>query len=402
MAGFIRLRKERWEKDPDNAKRRVANHSWEVCINLDRDPVDGRRRQEWVTVRGSKRDAEAKLAELLHKRNTGADLDPRKVTVRDFLRQWLRDYAEVNVSPSTYERYEEMVEHHLIPALGSIRLRALRPGHIQKAYAEFASAGGRRRKGEALSARTVKHVHAVLRLALRWAVRWQYLANNPSDAAAPPRAARKEMRALNQDEAARLLDAAAGSRFFPVFFLLLQTGVRIGEALALRWQDVELDRGTIQIVRTHRFYGGKGIVAGQPKTPRSRRLIALSPETVRVLAEHRRAQLEERLGLGPAYRDNGLVFADDIGEPLYDSTVRRAFYAIVERAGLERELRIHDLRHTAATLMLANGVHVKVVSERLGHADIAFTLKTYGHVLPGMDEAAAAMMDRILVRERSS
>ena len=401
MAGFIRLRTERWEKDPDNPKRRVPNHSWEVCVNLDRDPVDGRRRQEWVTVRGSKREAEAKLAELLHKRNTGVDLDPRKMTVRDYLRQWLRDYAEVNVSASTYERYEEMVEHHLIPALGAYRLRALRPAHIQKAYAQFTSAGGRRSKGEALSARTVKHVHAVLRQALNWAIRWQMLANNPSDAAAPPRAEHREMRALDQDEAARFLEAAGDSPYYPIYFMLLQTGVRIGEALALRWQDVDLGRATVRIVRTHRFYGGRGIVAGPPKTPRSQRLIKLSPETVRTLSEHRRLQLERRLSLGPAYRDEDLIFGDDIGAPLYDSTVRRAFYAIVQRAGLPRDLRIHDLRHTAATLMLANGVHVKVVSERLGHADIAFTLKTYGHVLPGMDESAAAMMDRILVGARS-
>ena len=396
MAGFIRLRKERWNKDPDNPKRRAPNHSWEVC--LDRDPINGRRRQEWITVRGSRRDAEAKLTELLHKRNTGTEVDPRRITVKDYLRRWLRDYAEVNVSPSTYERYEEMIEHHVIPALGAYRLRALRPAHIQKAYQDFESAGGRRRKGEPLQARTVKHIHAVFRQALRFAVQWQLLANNPSDAAAPPRAERKEMRALNQEEAGRFLEEAGESPYYPVFFVLLQTGVRIGEALAFRWQDIDLGRATASIVRTHRFFGGQGIVAGPPKTPRSRRLISLSPETVRVLAEHRRIQLEHRLGLGPAYRDNDLVFADDIGGPLYDSTVRRAFYAIVRRAGLPRDLRIHDLRHTAATLMLANGVHVKVVSERLGHADIAFTLKTYGHVLPGMDESAAAMMDRILAR----
>src|SRR5438132_6877461 len=242
MAGFIRLRKERWEKDPGNPKRRIADHSWEIC--RDRDAVNGRRRQEWVTIRGSRREAEAKLTELLHRRNTGTETDPNRMTLTNYLRYWLRTYAEPNVAPSTFERYEEMVEHHLIPALGGYRLRALRPTHLQKAYRDFESAGGRLRKGAPLSARTVKHVHAVLRLALRYAVQWQLLANNPSDGAAPPRAERKEMRALDQDEAGRLLGAASESPYYPVFFVLLQTGARIGEALAFRWQDVDLGRAT--------------------------------------------------------------------------------------------------------------------------------------------------------------
>ena len=163
----------------------------------------------------------------------------------------------------------------------------------------------------------------------------------------------------------------------------------------MRWQDVELDRGTMQITRTARFFKGQGIVYGQPKSHRSRRRVALSPEQVAVLRECRRRQLEDRLRAGPAYRPGDLVFADGIGRPIYDSSVRRAFYGFVAAAGLEH-LRLHDLRHTAATLMLLADVNPKVVSERLGHATVAITLDLYSHVTPTMQAEAAAKMDGLL------
>ena len=207
---------------------------------------------------------------------------------------------------------------------------------------------------------------------------------------------------LGRDPAAqRLLEAAGTTRQYPLIYLALATGARLGEMLALRWADVDLERGVMEITRTARFFSGEGVTFGQPKSHRSRRPIALSPETLAVLKEHRREQIEERLRVGPGYEDGDLVFADAAGRAVYDSTVRRAFYAIVRAAGLDH-LRIHDLRHTAATLMLRAGVNPKVVSERLGHATVSITLDTYSHVLPDLQREAAAALDAILVGNRSA
>jgi integrase len=184
------------------------------------------------------------------------------------------------------------------------------------------------------------------------------------------------MRVLDAEEAGLLLEAAAETPFYALIYLALATGARIGELLALRWRDIDLDRASLHVSRTARRVTGKGIAYSEPKTHRSRRPVALSPETVQVLREHRRAQAERRLELGPVYADNGLVFASPTGHPLDDSNLRRAFGRIVAEAGLPR-LRFHDLRHTAATLMLQAGVHPKVVSERLGHATVGITLDTY-------------------------
>lgn len=373
--------------------RRRGRGSWEVTVDLGRDPATGRRRRRFLSTRGTKRDAERALAEALHQRDTGIDISPGKITVGDYLRRWLRDYAEGAVAASTLARYTGIVEQHLIPALGWLKLAELRPAHIQAAYATFTR---RDRRGVKLSAKTVFEHHAVLREALNWAVRWQLLARNPVDAASPPRPERPEMRVLSVEEAQRLLEAAAATRHYTLLYLALATGARLGELLALRWQEVDLEQGMMQITRTARFFSGRGIVFSHPKTHRSRRPIAPSSETVRVLSGHRHRQLEERLRVGPAYRDDGLVLADPRGRPIFDSTVRRAFYSLTRRAGIGH-VRIHDLRHTAATLMLRVGVNPKVVSERLGHATVSITLDTYSHVLPDLQREAAAALDEILV-----
>jgi integrase len=378
--------------------RRRGKGSWEVTVDLGRDPATGRRRRRFFTVRGKREGAERALTADLRERDLGNDLDPGRVTVDECLRRWLRDYAAQNVAASTLQRYKGIVEQHLVPGLGSLRLRDLRPAHIQAAYAAFARRDGR---GPRLSAKTIFEHHAVLREALNWAVRLQLLGRNPAQAVSPPRPQRPEMRVLSPADAQRLLEVSRPTRYYSLIYLALATGARLGELLAVRWQEVDLERGVVEITRTARFFSGQGVTFGQPKTHRSRRPIALSPETLAVLREHRQVQLEERLQVGPGYRDGDLVFADAVGRALYDSTVRRAFYAIVQEAGLAH-LRIHDLRHTAATLMLRAGVNPKVVSERLGHATVSVTLDTYSHVLPDLQREAAAALDAILVGNRSA
>ena len=376
--------------------RRRGKGSWQVTVDLGKDPMTGRRRRRFLPVRGTKRDADRALAEALHQRDTGIDVSPGKLTVGDYLRRWLRDYAAQSVAASTLERYLSIVEHHLIPLLGSLRLRDLRPAHIQAAYGRARAPGGRADgAASGLSPRTVLKHHRLLHEALSHAVEWQLLALNPAASVKAPRPGRPEMRVLDAEEAGRLLEAAAETPFYALAYLALATGARMGELLALRWRDADLDRGSLQVTRTARRVTGKGIAYSEPKTHRSRRPVALSSETVQVLREHRIAQAERRLELGPAYADNDLVFTGPTGHPLDDSNLRRAFRRTLADAGLPR-LRFHDLRHSAATLMLRAGVHPKVVSERLGHATVGITLDTYSHVLPDLQRDAAEALDAVL------
>ncbi len=248
-----------------------------------------------------------------------------------------------------------------------------------------------------LSARTVLHHHRVLYEALRHAVQWQLLSRNPADGVKPPRPGRHEIRVITAEEAGRLMAAASDATLHMLVYLALTTGARQGELLALRWQDVDLERGVLHVVRTARRLPGRGTTYGAPKSHRSERPVALAPETLRLLHEHRRKQVEERLRVGPDYEDGDLVFATATGTPVDDSNLRRWFQRVLKEAGL-KPMRFHDLRHTAATLMLRADIHPKVVSERLGHATVSFTLDTYSHVLPDMQRDAAVALDRMLQR----
>jgi integrase len=376
--------------------RERGKKSWEITVGQGHDPSTGRRWRRCFTVHGNRRDAAQALANALHERDTGTDLSPGRLTVGDCLRRWLRDYAAHNVAPSTLARYTGIIESHLIPALGSLRLRELRPAHLQAAYAGFLAPGGRKdkRKG-GLSPRSVLHHHRVLKEALAQAIGWQLLSHNPADAVKPPRPARPEMRVLNPEEVSWLLEAAAGTALYALLYLALHTGLRQGELLGLRWQDIDLDRGTLHVQRTAQRLPGQGVTYRPPKSHRSSRPVSLSPEVVALLREHRRLQVEHKLRVGPAYRGLGLVFASPLGGPMDAGNLRRAFARLLHRAALPR-IRFHDLRHTAATLMLTAGVHPKVVSERLGHATVALTLDTYSHVLPDLQRDAAEALDRVL------
>ena len=373
--------------------RKRGKSSWEVVINLGRDAFTGKRRQFFKTVRGTKRDAEALLVQLLHQRDTGIDAPPGKATLGQFLDRWLQDYARPNLAPKTYRRYEQLVRVHLAPAIGAIPLTKLRPAHIQACY-------GRVREG-GRSARTALHCHRVLKEALGHALRMQLISRNPAEAVKPPRPERYEIPSLGPDELARLLDAADATPYGALVHTAVMTGLRLGELLGLRWQDVDLEAGLLGVRQTCQWLPRRGFIFQQPKTARSRRAVALSPETVRRLCQHRQRQLEERLALGPAYRDQGLVFVNAIGAPLHPNTLRDAWLRIVKAASLGG-IRFHDLRHAHASLLLQQGVHPKIVSERLGHSGVGITLDTYSHVLPGLQAQAAAGLDRLLPRSSDS
>lgn len=369
--------------------RKRGKRSWAIVLDLGR-TAEGRRRQRWHTVTGTKRDAERELGRLLHEFNTGAYVEPVRMLLSDYLERWLSDCASHAVSAKTLERYTEIVRNHLTPSLGQHPLQKLQPLHIQGSYSEALKRGRLNGRG-GLSPRTVLHHHRVLHSALKQAVRWQLLVRNPADAVEPPRPQHKEMRALGEEETIRLLEAARNSRLYSPAFVAVTTGLRRGELLALKWDKVDLNRRLLSVQLTLEQTRG-GLNFKQPKTPRSRRMIDLPALTVEELKRHRKDQARHRLMLGPAYEDHGLVFPAPDGRPWAPDRFSSTFSALTRRSGFEG-FRFHDLRHSHATQLLKQSIHPKVVSERLGHATIAITLDTYSHVLPGLQKDAAEKID---------
>ena len=292
-----------------------------------------------------------------------------------------------------------IVTQHLIPALGAYSLTKLKPLHIQEYYARAMQTGRLDGKEGGLSPQTVLHHHRILKEALSQAVRWQIIAHNPADAVEPPRVGRKEMKVLTPGQIDRLLEAARGSRLYIAIVLAVATGMRRGEILGLRWQDVDLSAGTVSVCRTLEITKGR-VAFKEPKSTKSRRVISLPAFAVDALRRHKVEQAEHRLRAGPAYEDQGLVCATERGTPMIHN-FERDYLALLDKANLPR-VRFHDLRHSHATLLLVQNVHPKIVSERLGHSAIGVTLDVYSHVLPAMQQEAAAKLDTLLQSARKT
>ncbi len=366
--------------------------TYSIKISLGKGPATGKYKSQWFTVKGSKKDAEKRLSELLHQIDTGAYMKPGKTTVADYLDRWLADYAKPNLSPRSYERYAGIIRQHVIPDLGSIQLSQLRAEHLQKHYSTRLNSG--------LSARTVRYHHALIHIALQTAVRWRLVGRNVADAVEPPKFKRPEMQTWNEDEVNCFLEATKGTQYYALFYTALFTGMRRSELLALRWQDIDFIYGQIYVTRSLHHLKDGSYVFTQPKSERSRRTIALPPSAFLVLSEYRKEKDTDALLLDKPITDADLVFSN-LGKPLRPNTVTYAWARIAARAGV-KVIRLHDARHTHASLMLKQGIHPKVVQERLGHASIQMTLDTYSHVAPGIQEAAAQSFDKLLSKSISS
>ena len=350
---------------------------------------DGRRK----THAGKRReDVIAWLDKKRRDRHDGLPLVDEKLTLGKFLTDWL-EAVRPSLRPESRRRYEDACRLHITPSLGKVPLAKLKPERVQALYSQLLAKG--------LSGTSVQLIHGVLHRALRQAVRWKKVQTNvcDKDSVDAPRRTTPEMHALSPEEARRLLDAAQGHRLEAFFTLAITSGLRLGELQALRWADLDLDGARLRVQRTLAGMVDGHPVFAEPKTPKSRREVHLSALAVASLRRHRVAQAEARLR-SPFWENLDLVFTTDTGRPLDGNNVRaRDFAPLLEKAGLP-PMRIHDLRHTAATLLMAEGVPVKVASEMLGHADVTTTLRIYSHVLPGMGEAAADAMDRVFAQQR--
>lgn len=368
-----------------------GKNSYSIVVSMGKDATTGKYKYQWVSVKGTKKEAEKHLSELLHQLDTGTFMKPGKTTLAEYLERWLKDYAWPNLAPRTAEGYESIIHRHLIPSLGSMTLTLLKPEHLQRYYSEKLTGGRCDGKG-ALNPTTVSHHHTCLHRALKMALKWGLINRNPADAVTPPRPQRAEIHTMNEDDITKFFEAAKATPYYVLFYEALFTGMRRSELLALRWCDVDLLLCQVYVTRSlHHLRTGE-IVFRAPKTAKGRRMVSLSPSAALLLQEHWDKQEAQRAMLGIPLKDDDLIFSDLAGKPLLPDTVSHVWVKLVKRAGLEG-IRFHDARHTHASLMLKQGAHPKVVQERLGHATISTTLDLYSHVAPGLQETAAARFD---------
>jgi integrase len=356
------------------------------------DPETGEVKRRQRQRRGFTREKDAKraLREALTAVDERRHVDHRDDTLGAYLLAWLDG---LTVRETTAASYEQQIRLRIIPYLGGLRLQEVTTEDLDKLYRRLERTGST--KGGPLAPKSVRKVHEVLSRSLGDAVKRGYVVRSVAADATPPRPRRRELTVWSAEQLRAFLAHVAGDRLYALWLLLATTGLRRGEALGLRWEDVDLDGGTIFVHRQRTIAKGR-VVVHEVKTGHSRRRIALDPETVAALRRHRVRQLEERLAANVAWQDTGAVFVQLDGRELHPKVVSNWFTAHVKASGLPT-IRPHDVRHSYATIALTGGVPITVVSRRLGHASVSITLDVYSHVLPTDDTEAAAKVAELIL-----
>jgi integrase len=368
--------------------RQRSKGTWQLRYDA---PSDGTGKRRFVseTVRGNKKDAERVLRERLAAIENGGFIARDKETVSEYLHRWLDTYVATNTFLRTQQGYRGYFRRYVEPKVGKIPLQSLTARHVQGIYADML--------GQGLSNTTVVQLHRILKEALSHAVKWGTLTRNVADATAPPRIERKEMPMWDIETINHFLSMVRASRFGDLYYFAVLTGLRRAEMCGLRWESVDLSGSKLSVVNTLQRITGHGMVDGQPKTPKSRRSMALSPESVGLLHDVRRQQVEQQLEAGDLWQGSGYVFTQITGKPVAPDMISKDFCKIVRKSGLPH-LTLHGLRHAFATISLTAGVDLKTTSEMLGHSSIAITADIYAHVLPQVQQAAAAAVGQLLKR----
>ena len=302
------------------------------------------------------------------------------------MNEWLITIKST-IRPKTHEQYTQIVQQHILPYLGEIKLKDLRPDNIQSLYNKKLKDGA--------SERTVILIHSVLHRSLNLAVKWELLGRNPADAVTRPRIRRREMKTLDDTQVRSLIMVSKGTKYETLFWLAVNTGLREGELIGLKWSDLDWKTQKLQIQRQVQRTKDQGLMFCEPKSASGRRVVFLGKTTIEMLRKHFELQQIERQFAGAKWKENDLVFPTSVGTPMEPSNLLKHFKDYLKLANLP-DIRFHDLRHTAASLMLLKGIHPKVVQERLGHSDIGITLNLYSHVLPGMQEDASEKLDELM------
>ena len=359
--------------------------SWSIVLDLPRE--NGKRRQHWVSVKGTKRDAEVKLTELLTQADGGLPFDRSTLTVKNYMETWLQDVVAVRNRLSTQRLYSTIVRNWIIPHLGHMVLTKVQPGNVESMEAAILAAGR--------SVRTAHHVHVMLSKALADAMRKGLLVRNVCQAVMPPHPGRYEVDLPEAGVIVALLKEADKTIYGTAFRFMAYTGIRRGEAAALRWSDVDTDNGVVSISETAQRVKGIGIVFQSTKSAAGRRGIAIGEATLAMLREHRGRQILHEVEMEGAYEDHGLVFPNQYGMPIDPSVLTHNFAKLARRTGYSH-LRLHDLRHAHAAGLIRVNTHPLVVAQRLGHSDPGFTMRVYGHVAEGLQRDAAREVEDMM------
>ena len=371
------MAKKRGQNEGTIYKRK--DRTWSAQVS-----IQGRRLSKYTKTQT---EARTWLRTTLNQVDNGITFLGAQMELGKYLEQWLVT-VKTSVRPRTYDQYRQIATGHITPVVGRIKLKDLRPDHIQSLYNNKLKSG--------ISTRTVRMIHAVLHIALNQALKLGLIGRNPSDAVIKPKLIKKEMKTLTDIQVQTLLLAARGTRLEVLYQLAVTTGLREGELLGLKWADLDWVTRHVKIQRQLQWLSGQGLVFSEPKSASGRRVIVLGTTTIEKLREHFQRQQWERLAAGDRWVENDLFFPTTLGTPSNWRSLVRSFKKLLQTSGLPN-IRFHDLRHTAATLMLQQGIHPKVVQERLGHSQISLTLNTYSHVLPNMQEDAAEKIDQLII-----
>ena len=367
------------------------NGRYSIVLDLGWDPTNGKRTRKWESGFRTKREAEKRLAELIHQIESGINVQLSRDDFGEFLTEWLESYVATRVRATTLEGYRQRSKQ-IINSIGTIPLADLRPNHLANYYND---------KSDSLSPGTIIKHHNLIRNCLSHAVKWNLIIRNVAEAVQPPRARKKEMRALSVPEIHTLLSACPQGRWHTIFHTLIWTGLRRSELLGLRWSDLNLELASMQVRRSLvRLHDGRFVIE-QPKTSKGIRSLDLAPSTCISLNAHRENQRRDAALLGIPFSETHFVFGHPDGSPITPSTVTQQFRRTAKRAGFSN-VRLHDLRHTHASLMLQQGTDIKTISTRLGHSSVAFTMDTYAHMLPGMQKSAMDKFEAALTIELST
>lgn len=348
---------------------------YSFVLDIGPHPETGERRQRWFSGYKTKKEAQTELAKKITEINEGTFVEPSKTTLKKYLCEWL-EIKKMSVQNSTYDVYKSCINAYIAPTIGMVPLSKLTVMHIQKCYKKMSDMNSAKN--------TTLLVHRILKTALNLAVKQGILYRNPATTAEIPKAEKSSIQTWTEDEVKTFLLHSQNSRYHIGFILAITTGMRLGEVLGLRWQDVDFKNHTVTINQT---VGHDDKIKTSAKTNSSKRTIPIPLETIEELKKRRLQVNKDKLRQGSAYNDFDLIICENSGGSTRRNTFRRNFLKIIRNAEI-KTIKFHDLRHTHATLLLKQGVHPKIVSERLGHSDISLTLRVYSHVLPNMQEDA--------------
>jgi len=364
---------------------------WSIMVDIGKDPKTGQRRQKRFSGYNTKKEAQTDLNKILYELEQGTFIIPSTDTLGEYLNYWI-EQRKHNLSPTTVYGYKSMMQNHIIPELGNIKLAELKPLHLQKYY---------NLKLQTLSNQTVLHHHRMLRKALQDAKEWQLIKINPADHVEVPKAKKYKAEVLNIDEIKILLKALEGDRLEVPISIILFLGLRRGELLALKWSDIDYKNKTISIQRNLVRGGDDGteLILKEPKTEESTRAIPISDNIIALLKKQELKQKGNKLKIGKYYKDSNFIFTTEMGDLINPATFSRTFGDFIKKNNL-KHVRLHDLRHTNATLMLKSNIPAKIASERLGHSNISTTLDLYSHVLDDMERETSDKLDNMIFNSK--